>query len=110
MASFRSASLSEAQVEDKSLKRGIDAVEVEDLERTGGQHRRKVSRHASDLPTPESDTSEDVGCYQEALLLHAPKQKYAHVKRHSIPEVQDDREMLVKVQVVGLNPIDWKAP
>jgi hypothetical protein len=47
---------------------------------------------------------------QEVLLLHGPKERYAHVKKHPIPTVKNDREMLVKVEVIGLNPIDWKAP
>ena len=48
--------------------------------------------------------------HQEVLLLHAPKQRYQHTERYHIPQPKDEREMLVKVQVVGLNPIDWKAP
>ena len=47
---------------------------------------------------------------QEVLLLHGPKQKYTHTKEQPIPRIQNDREMLVAVEVVGLNPIDWKAP
>lgn len=47
---------------------------------------------------------------QEVLLLHAPKQRYTHTKKHPIPSLKSDREMLVEVEVVGLNPIDWKAP
>jgi hypothetical protein len=48
--------------------------------------------------------------YQEVLLLHGPKQRYAHTKDQPVPSLQNDREMLVAVEVVGLNPIDWKAP
>jgi hypothetical protein len=48
--------------------------------------------------------------HQEVLLLHAPKQKYTHTKQQPIPRLENDREMLVEVEVVGLNPIDWKAP
>jgi len=48
--------------------------------------------------------------HQDVLLLHAQKQKYAHTREQPIPSVENDREMLVKVDVVGLNPIDWKAP
>ncbi|KAE8445443.1 hypothetical protein EG329_013456 [Mollisiaceae sp. DMI_Dod_QoI] len=47
---------------------------------------------------------------QDVLLLHAPKQRYAHTKKHPVPSIENDREMLVAVDVVGLNPIDWKAP
>ncbi|KAF4631411.1 hypothetical protein G7Y89_g6722 [Cudoniella acicularis] len=48
--------------------------------------------------------------HQEALLLHGPKQRYTHTREQPIPRVKNDREMLVQVEVVGLNPIDWKAP
>ena len=48
--------------------------------------------------------------HQQVLLLHAPRQKYAHTREQPIPKVQNDREMLVAVEVVGLNPVDWKAP
>ena len=53
-------------------------------------------------PAPESK--------QELLLLHGPKQEYALVKDGSIPQLQNEREMLIKVTALGLNPIDWKAP
>jgi hypothetical protein len=48
--------------------------------------------------------------HQEVLLLHGPKQKYAHTKDQPIPTLRDAREMLVEVEAIGLNPIDWKAP
>ncbi len=53
------------------------------------------------LPIPEK---------QIALLLHGPRQPYAAVEDHGIPAPLDDREVLVKNLVLGLNPIDWKAP
>lgn len=61
--------------------------------------------------TPEHDHDDfDVLQQQEVLLLHGPKQRYAHTRDQAIPGLKNDREMLVKVQVIGLNPIDWKAP
>lgn len=48
--------------------------------------------------------------HQDVLLLHGVKQKYVHTKQQPIPRLENDREMLVAVEVVGLNPIDWKAP
>jgi hypothetical protein len=47
---------------------------------------------------------------QDVLLLHGPKQRYAYTREHPRPSLKDDREMLVAVEVIGLNPIDWKAP
>ena len=46
----------------------------------------------------------------EQLLLYEPKQEFTLVKDGSIPQLQDEREMLIKVTVLGLNPIDWKGP
>jgi len=48
--------------------------------------------------------------HQDVLLLHGVKQRYMHTKEQPIPTLKNDREMLVAVEVVGLNPIDWKAP
>lgn len=47
--------------------------------------------------------------HQEVLLLHGVKQRYAHTPKYEIPQIKNDSEMLVKVTVIGLNPIDWKA-
>ena len=47
---------------------------------------------------------------QDTLLLYQPKQRYKLVKDAAIPQLKSDSEMLVRVMVVGLNPIDWKAP
>ncbi|OBT42414.1 hypothetical protein VE00_06028 [Pseudogymnoascus sp. WSF 3629] len=47
--------------------------------------------------------------HQEVLLLHGVKQPYTHTLKYEIPQIKTDTEMLVKVNVIGLNPIDWKA-
>ena len=67
--------------------------------------RRKTVTRAHEDSEPEFSVP-----HQAVLLLHAPKQKYAHTKEQPIPRLESDREMLVEVEVVGLNPIDWKAP
>lgn len=78
----------------------------------------ETEREEIEFETPWSanaeETPEDVDDFhvphQDVLLLHGPRQKYKHTKRQPIPKLENDREMLVEVQVVGLNPIDWKAP
>lgn len=47
---------------------------------------------------------------QTALLLHAPKQPYQLSNDHAVPEVDEESEILIRTQVIGLNPLDWKAP
>lgn len=60
--------------------------------------------------TPAADITVFDVAHQEVLLLHAPKQRYAHIKQQPIPTLDHDHEMLVAVEAIGLNPIDWKAP
>lgn len=47
---------------------------------------------------------------QDALLLHGPRQQYKIHRNYPVPQLADDNEVLVKAVVIGLNPIDWKAP
>ncbi|PYI18923.1 oxidoreductase [Aspergillus japonicus CBS 114.51] len=47
---------------------------------------------------------------QSALLLHGIGQQYTLVTDHAIPSVLGKEEILVKIQAIGLNPIDWKGP
>ncbi|KIW03435.1 uncharacterized protein PV09_05205 [Verruconis gallopava] len=47
---------------------------------------------------------------QERLLLHGKRQRYELDHTYQIPEPNPGDEVLVKVQYIGLNPIDWKAP
>ncbi len=69
--------------------------------------RRKLSIN----DTLNADDGEEFDVpHQEVLLLHGVKQKYIHTIEQPIPVLRNDREMLVEVQVIGLNPIDWKAP
>ncbi|KAI1289071.1 quinone oxidoreductase [Xylaria venustula] len=47
---------------------------------------------------------------QTVLLLHAPKQSYQVSEDYATPRIDNGSELLVRTQVIGLNPIDWKAP
>jgi hypothetical protein len=47
---------------------------------------------------------------QSVLHLHAIQQPYSVTDCHDIPAIERDSELLVRVEAVGLNPIDWKAP
>lgn len=47
---------------------------------------------------------------QTGLLLHQVRQPYQLTSDYAVPQIQTDRELLVKTAVIGLNPIDWKAP
>ncbi|KAF2448292.1 GroES-like protein [Karstenula rhodostoma CBS 690.94] len=58
-------------------------------------------RRSEELSVPDS---------QSALLLHAIRTPYEIKSGHTIPSIQHDHELLIRVNSVGLNPIDWKAP
>lgn len=47
---------------------------------------------------------------QKALLLHGAQQPYTFVTDHAVPVIGKEGEILVKVVVIGLNPVDWKGP
>lgn len=46
---------------------------------------------------------------QDVLLLHGPRQRYSLEKAQDIPELRTDREILIQVLAIGLNPVDWKG-
>ncbi|KAG9241658.1 hypothetical protein BJ878DRAFT_216717 [Calycina marina] len=62
------------------------------------------------LDAISADVKEFKVSHQEVLWLHAPKERYKHSKEQAIHTLNNDREMLVAVKAIGLNPIDWKAP
>ncbi|KAK4057056.1 hypothetical protein OIO90_001956 [Microbotryomycetes sp. JL221] len=46
---------------------------------------------------------------QDALLLHAPKQKY-QLAQIPLPAFEQPDEVLIRIEAIGLNPVDWKGP
>jgi hypothetical protein len=47
--------------------------------------------------------------HQNVLLLNGKGHKYKIQEGYRIPAIRDDRELLIKIQYIGLNPIDWKS-
>lgn len=91
------------------------ALEDSDTEGEGSNKRRRAT--SKGIKAGEADEADDSQpkneakeVHQNALLLHGPKQRYQLADKHQIPALENNREMLVKVQAIGLNPIDWKAP
>ena len=60
--------------------------------------------------SPETPLTNRLAATQNALLLHAIKEKYTLVTDHAVPPIVHQDEVLIEVSAVGLNPIDWKAP
>ncbi|CAK7221363.1 hypothetical protein SBRCBS47491_004503 [Sporothrix bragantina] len=61
-------------------------------------------------PPLAAPSSPAVPSSQRVLLLHAPKQPYHVTHDYAVPALVHGRELLVRTRVIGLNPIDWKAP
>ncbi|KAK4613630.1 Trans-enoyl reductase [Fulvia fulva] len=46
--------------------------------------------------------------HQKALLLHELRQPFVK-QDHAVPQINGPEEILIEVQAIGLNPIDWKS-
>ncbi|GAA5968803.1 hypothetical protein JCM3765_001270 [Sporobolomyces pararoseus] len=46
---------------------------------------------------------------QSALLVHGPRQKY-QLSSIPLPVLKSEDEVLVRIEAIGLNPVDWKGP
>lgn len=46
---------------------------------------------------------------QSMLLLRELRQPFIVADDHRLPEIRRPQELLVRVQAIGLNPIDWKS-
>jgi hypothetical protein len=82
-----------------SRKKRTQSAVAQPLNGTASAKKRKTENAP---PTPPAT--------QSALLLHEKRQPYVITTGHSTPYIQHDWEVLIKVQAIGLNPIDWKAP
>lgn len=56
------------------------------------------------------EDAEPLPRYQSALLLNKLREPYTLSEQHEVPELSNQNEVLIKIQAIGLNPIDWKAP
>jgi hypothetical protein len=54
-------------------------------------------------------SSSAIPAQQKVLLLLGKGQRYELEENYAVPEIRDDRELLLKIQYIGLNPIDWKS-
>jgi len=46
---------------------------------------------------------------QRALILRGPKQRYELVDDWPLPLIESPNEVLIRIEAIGLNPIDWKS-
>lgn len=47
--------------------------------------------------------------HQKALVLHGLRQPFSLSEEYKVPERNSSDELVVRVQAIGLNPIDWKS-
>lgn len=104
---YRSPSLTPPMPRN-DLKRDHDAIHTVDSQ--AKRRRRDTAILHDKLEILNAAEEEIVATRQKVLLLHGAKERYVLTESHDVPVPKTDREMLVKVQAIGLNPIDWKAP
>jgi hypothetical protein len=68
------------------------------------------SPQTDDIVMTETTTTAAEAATQNVLLLHGPRQAYEETTGYAVPTPTSDREVLVRAETLGLNPIDWKAP
>jgi hypothetical protein len=97
------------------LKRPFQWNSINGQRSVSPEPRTKRARH--DIGKFESEYQREARTFnfsvipakQNVLLLHGKGQRYIRQQDYSVPRIKDDRELLIKVQYVGLNPIDWKS-
>ncbi|KAI4949278.1 hypothetical protein J4E91_005016 [Alternaria rosae] len=78
---------------------------------TAASSKETISKRRKTIERAQQKGEEEtLPTVQSALKLHAIRQPYEVSDEHPLPSIQHDSELLVKVQAIGLNPIDWKAP
>ncbi|KAK7527475.1 uncharacterized protein IWZ02DRAFT_370464 [Phyllosticta citriasiana] len=91
------------------LKRGLTVADLKanvlsqtvELPIQNGATKTRAQTHSKPDDVPELQT---------VLLLYQPKTRYALTPKHPVPELRHENEVLIKIEYIGLNPIDWKAP
>ncbi|KAK4031325.1 chaperonin 10-like protein [Parachaetomium inaequale] len=84
-----------------SLQKGRKAPSTSNVNGTGNFPREDEQPEPLAITIPETQT---------VLLLLAARQPYQLTENYAVPQLEGEREVLVRTQAIGLNPIDWKAP
>lgn len=53
--------------------------------------------------------AEQLPAKQKAVLLHGIRERFRLKNDHEVPETKNAHELVVKIQAIGLNPVDWKS-
>jgi hypothetical protein len=97
-------------------KRGLsnDATFEQDQPRRKTARKDSLSQAKDATPSYQREldvASKKTPLTQNALLLHGKRLPYTLAPSHNVPQIKQGKdELLIKVQTIGLNPIDWKAP
>lgn len=63
----------------------------------------------TDVATSKQQHAYKLPRQQQALLLHGIRERFALEDNHLVPDTRAPDELIVKVQAIGLNPVDWKS-
>lgn len=95
-----------------SLNTGSSIVNGNGYSHTNGHVNGHTNGHLNGLTNGHSTEDEFLKLdkpQQDLLLLHGPRQKYSLEKSKDIPALEGEREILIQVLAIGLNPVDWKG-
>lgn len=68
-----------------------------------------IHTNGKDTAGAEIINREQLPRTQKALLLHAIREAFVLTEHHEAPQIRHPHELIVKIQAIGLNPIDWKS-
>lgn len=100
---------STVEVQTQELAKGKPRKDSRDLERKLGEE-PLTNRHGHAPQEALQDQEQELPSSQTVLLLNEIKTPYTLTPSYPLPSRTKDDEVVIKTQVIGLNPIDWKAP
>lgn len=100
--------------EDGSLVKNVDwgtvtpinSIHEVEIDHDFGSAITKRGRKRKSLQTAGE---EDLPKNQSILQLPEIRQRFVVVESHPVPEIIKPEELVVRIQAIGLNPVDWKS-
>lgn len=68
-----------------------------------------ISKRGKKRKSLQAGGEPDIPKNQSILQLPDLRQRFVVVESHPVPEIRRPEELVVKIQAIGLNPVDWKS-
>lgn len=83
----------------------INSVHQVDIDHDFGS---AISKRGTKQKSLQS-TCKEIPDVQRVLLLRELRQRFFVVEDYPVPKTRRSEELVVKIQAIGLNPVDWKS-